>query len=150
MMTTKREKRPPRIDSFRVEHDRLIRSVVPRRGKPYEHTCTLDAFREVLWAGEDLACGGFTIEDIAEHADLPITQVAVARLPRRTRRDRETSSPELPDVEPALRGRHDRVHGAQREAVTPRHNLIPNRPRHRGGFLSRDADRTQCSTETHS
>lgn len=77
-MMMKREKRPPRIDSFRVDHDRLIRSVVPRRGKPYEHAGPLDAFREILWAGEDLACGGFTIEEIADHVDLPMTQVAIA------------------------------------------------------------------------
>ncbi|MCK4873627.1 MAG: hypothetical protein KAS72_12970 [Phycisphaerales bacterium] len=67
-----------RIDTFTVAADHLVRNVVPARGKPYEHRCTRDSFREVLWAGEDLACGGFTLEELAAHTKLPSTQVAVA------------------------------------------------------------------------
>lgn len=67
-----------RIEIFTVADDHLVRTVVPARGKPYEHRCSRDSFREVLWAGEDLACGGFTLEEIVAHTNLPSTQVAVA------------------------------------------------------------------------
>jgi hypothetical protein len=67
-----------RTEEFAVVDDHLVRSVTPARGRPYEHRCSRDTFREVLWAGEDLACGGFTLEEIAGHANLPHTQVAVA------------------------------------------------------------------------
>lgn len=70
--------RHERQESFAIIDGHLVRSVVPARGTPYEHRCPLDSFREVLWAGEELACGGFTLEEVAEHTGLPLTQVAVA------------------------------------------------------------------------
>ncbi|MBL1216606.1 MAG: hypothetical protein D8M59_03840 [Planctomycetes bacterium] len=69
---------PTRDETFAVADGHLIRSVTPARGRPYVHRCSHDSFREVLWAGEDLACGGFTLEEIAAHTNLPSTQVAVA------------------------------------------------------------------------
>ncbi len=69
---------PERIETFTVADDHLVRSVAPARGRSYEHRCSRDSFREVLWAGEELACGGFTLEEIAAHTKLPSTQVAVA------------------------------------------------------------------------
>jgi len=73
-------KRPTNIpdETFTFRDGLLLRRVIPKRGKPYEHMCTLDTFRSVLWAGEDMADVGFTIEEIAEAEDLPHTQVAVA------------------------------------------------------------------------
>ena len=68
----------PRDETFAVADGHLIRSVTPARGRPYVHRCSRDSFREVLWAGEDLACGGFTLEEIVAHTNLPSTQVAVA------------------------------------------------------------------------
>jgi len=65
-------------ETFTIEDGILIRRVIPKRGKPYQHTCTLDTFRTVLWAGEDMADIGFTIEEVVEKEDLPHTQVAVA------------------------------------------------------------------------
>ena len=70
-----------RTETFIVADDHLVRSVTPARGQPYEHRCSLDTFREVLWAGEDLASSGFTLEEVVTHASLPYTQVAVALAP---------------------------------------------------------------------
>jgi len=56
----------PRIEVFEVEDNHLIRKVVPRRGEPYEHRCSLDAYRELTWAAFDLAADGFTVESLAD------------------------------------------------------------------------------------
>jgi len=65
-------------ESFAVENDLLVRRVVPKRGKPYEHTCTKQVYENVAWAIEQLGARSFTGEDIRDAIDAPFTQVAVA------------------------------------------------------------------------
>jgi len=55
----------------------LVRSVVPRRGKPYEHRCPLDKLEAVSHRFDEHGEGD-TVETIAEAIDAPITQVATA------------------------------------------------------------------------
>lgn len=65
---------------FAVTDGHLVRKVVPRRGKPYEHRCPLAAYRELVWAAIDLAAGGFTVETLADR---------VRNRPREPHDDRE-------------------------------------------------------------
>lgn len=58
--------KPPQTQTFVVEDDYLVRKVSPRRGEPYEHRCSLDAYRELSWAAMDLAADGFTVETLAD------------------------------------------------------------------------------------
>jgi hypothetical protein len=67
-----------RIETFEVLDGHLVRKVVPRRGEPYEHRCPLASFEQIAHAAEGFGEDGFTLEKIAEHEDLPFTQVAVA------------------------------------------------------------------------
>jgi len=55
----------------------LVRSVIPRRGKPYEHRCTLELFEAVCHRFDEHGEGD-TVETIAKAIDAPITQVATA------------------------------------------------------------------------
>jgi hypothetical protein len=55
-----------RFECFTVEDGYLVRTVVPLRGHPYEHRCSLDAYRELVAAAIDLAAEGFTVETIVE------------------------------------------------------------------------------------
>ena len=70
----------PRVETFEVIDDHLVRKVVPRRGEAYEHRCPLDAYRELAWAAIDLAADGFTVETLADQ---------VRNRPREERDDRE-------------------------------------------------------------
>jgi hypothetical protein len=70
--------KPERDETFEVFDDHLVRKVVPRRGRPYEHRCPRPAFEAVAHACEGFGADGFTLETIAGHEDLPFTQVAVA------------------------------------------------------------------------
>lgn len=66
-----------RDDTFGIDRrGRLVRSVVPARGKPYQHTCDLDVLTEVSHLAGEL--DGFTIEDLAERTGFPSSQVATA------------------------------------------------------------------------
>jgi hypothetical protein len=68
-----------RIDEFSIDRQgALIRNVVPARGEPYRHRCTLAAFEAVAHAIDEAGEAGFTLEEIAAREDLPSTQVAVA------------------------------------------------------------------------
>ena len=72
---------PQRTESFEVDRaGDLVRKVVPKRGKPYQHTCTLESYEAVAHAAEELGQleGGFTVDDLAEAAEVPMTQAAVA------------------------------------------------------------------------
>ena len=69
-----------RNETFAVEDGRLVRKVIPRRGKPYGHRCPLDAYRELVWAAIDLAADGFTVETLADQ---------VRNRPRQKHDDRE-------------------------------------------------------------
>ncbi len=64
-------------ETFHIDRDHLVRHVVPRRGTPYEHRCSLATFEEVAHAAEEMRTG-ITLERIQASAGLPFTQVAVA------------------------------------------------------------------------
>ena len=67
-----------RIDTFSVDRTgALVRSVAPRRGKPYEHRCTLETLKAVCHRFDEHGKGD-TVETIAEALDAPMTQVATA------------------------------------------------------------------------
>ena len=70
----------PRVETFEVIDDHLVRKVVPRRGEAYEHRCPLDAYRELAWAAIDLAADGFTVEGSTDRIVLtnPYEQTVVA------------------------------------------------------------------------
>ncbi len=73
-MPTTRE----RIETFEVRDGRLVRSVVPARGKPYEHRCPRESFEIIAHAMDEFSEAGFTLETLVEREALPFTQVAVA------------------------------------------------------------------------
>ena len=77
-MTFEPAKRREREEAFGFDGPMLVRRVVPRRGEPYEHRCTLETFTEVAHMVADAGHDGVTIDDVAGPADLPFTQVAVA------------------------------------------------------------------------
>ncbi|HED53829.1 MAG TPA: hypothetical protein ENJ00_06470 [Phycisphaerales bacterium] len=67
-----------RSETFRIDRNgMLVRSVVPRRGKPYEHRCQLETLKAVCHRFDEHGEGD-TVETIAEALDVPITQVATA------------------------------------------------------------------------
>ena len=73
---------PDRIETFTIAADHLVRSVVPLRGKPYEHRCPRRSYEDIAHAAElfsnQLADSGFTLEELAAAASMPSTQTAVA------------------------------------------------------------------------
>ncbi len=71
-------RRRQRMETFDALDGHLVRKVVPRRGKPYEHRCPLASFEQIAHAAEGFGEDGFTLETIVEHEDLPWSQVAVA------------------------------------------------------------------------
>ena len=72
------EPRPDRTESFRVDRDgSLVRSVVPKVGSPYEHRCTMWAFKRVCWRFDEHGEGD-TVETLAAAAQIPVTQAATA------------------------------------------------------------------------
>ena len=72
MQTTKRD------ETFRIDRNgMLVRAVVPRRGRPYEHRCPLDTLEAVCHRFDEHGEGD-TVETIAEAIDAPMTQVATA------------------------------------------------------------------------
>ncbi len=46
----------------------LLRRVVPKRGKPYEHMCTKQVYDDVAYAIEQMGNAAFTMEDIRAKA----------------------------------------------------------------------------------
>lgn len=71
--------RAPRDESFTVDREgALVRSVVPRRGRPYQHRCLPETLQAVAHTIDIAAGGAFTIEGIVEAEGLPFTQVATA------------------------------------------------------------------------
>ena len=80
MTTTTHENahRRERIEAFAVEDGHLVRKVVPRRGKPYEHRCPRKAFEQVAHAIDEAGDEAFALELLVQREDLPFTQVAVA------------------------------------------------------------------------
>lgn len=57
----------------------LIRFCPSRtKGGSYRHVCQAETYELVAHAADELASGGFTLEEIAAHIGRPHTQVAVA------------------------------------------------------------------------
>ena len=71
-------RREPISEEFAVERDRLVRRVVPRCGRAYEHRCSLEVYTEVANRIDEAGDVGVTIEEIATAGDLPHSQVATA------------------------------------------------------------------------
>lgn len=67
-----------RAESFAIEDGFLVRRVTPRRGRPYEHSCSEQFFKDVAYAIEQLGATAFNGESIRAAIDAPFTQVAVA------------------------------------------------------------------------
>ncbi len=70
-----------RDEIFAVQDKHLVRSVTPApgRGKPYVHRCSQSSFESIAHAVDESDDNeGFTLEELAERARLPHTQVAVA------------------------------------------------------------------------
>ncbi|MCL4743320.1 MAG: hypothetical protein KJZ54_14080 [Phycisphaerales bacterium] len=67
-----------RTESFAVEDGFLVRRVTPKRGAPYEHRCTLDAYGAVAHAVDDAAGAPFTGEMLRDRIDAPWSQVFAA------------------------------------------------------------------------
>lgn len=70
----KRERR----ESFAVQGGRLVRQVTPARCEPYVHRCPVASYQELASVAEECGKAGFTVEDLAAHAELPMTRAAVA------------------------------------------------------------------------
>lgn len=72
----------PSVETFTIEpHVRstaLVRHVLPASGRPYHHTCPLEAFEVVALAVEDAGKDGFEVFGLAQELDLPFSQVATA------------------------------------------------------------------------
>jgi hypothetical protein len=72
----------PKDETFAVEGDHLIRHVVPRRGRPYDHRCPRASFEQIAHAAEELGTEGFTLESLLAYErnagrDVTFTNVAV-------------------------------------------------------------------------
>ncbi len=67
-----------RRETFEVEGGRLVRKVVPRRGRPYEHRCPKASPERVAHAIDEAGDTAFTLRLLVQREDLPFTQVAVA------------------------------------------------------------------------
>lgn len=65
-------------ETFSVQESVLTRSVMPKRGTPYQHTCDKDVFEAVAHAIDELNGATFTYEEVRQTLDAPFTQVAVA------------------------------------------------------------------------
>lgn len=78
MLRPHEEPRAAREESFRIDPaGALVRSVVPTRGAPYEHRCTLQAFERVCHRFDEHGKGD-TVETLAQATGIPVTQAATA------------------------------------------------------------------------
>lgn len=77
-MTSPQAKSTGRDETFSVDRaGRLVRSVTPQRGEPYEHRCPRWAFEAVCHRFDEHAEGD-TVESIAAAENMPVTQAATA------------------------------------------------------------------------
>ena len=67
----------PLDETFIVDRDHLVRSVVPVRGKPYEHRCPQASYESVAHAADEMS-SGITLERLRAATNLPFTAIAVA------------------------------------------------------------------------
>ena len=65
-------------ETFTVEYDQLIRSVVPTRGNPYEHSCDLETYKLALHEIDDLDGQPFVYESVVELTHAPASRIATA------------------------------------------------------------------------
>lgn len=77
-MTTEQPRVIERDETFSIDRaGRLVRSVTPERGEPYEHRCPRWAFEAVCHRFDEHAEGD-TVESIAAAENMPVTQAATA------------------------------------------------------------------------
>lgn len=65
-------------ETFEIISGTLVRSVIPRRGKPYRHSCDIAVFEEVTYAIDELETASFIYEDLQTITDESHSQVATA------------------------------------------------------------------------
>lgn len=68
----------PRDESFSIEEGFLVRRVTPRRGEPYQHTCTEQVYKDTAYAIEQRGAASFNGEDLVASLGAPNTQVFTA------------------------------------------------------------------------
>ncbi len=69
-------------ERFEVADGHLVRTVTPRRGRPYAHRCPLASFEQIAFAAEELGEVGFSILSLVEYErghsrDVAMTNVAI-------------------------------------------------------------------------
>jgi hypothetical protein len=67
-----------RREAFTIEYEALVRRVVPRRGRPYEHRCKAATFRAIAEVIDQHAGEPFVLEDLTRRTACTWTQAAVA------------------------------------------------------------------------
>ena len=65
-------------ETFTIIDRVMVRSVVPKRGTPYQHTCELAVYENVAHTIDELDRAGFTLDDLQARTQAPHSQVAVA------------------------------------------------------------------------
>lgn len=66
-----------REDDYSIDRaGSLVRSVVPRRGYPYQHRCTMDVYKRIAHVIDERGEPGFTVEDLIAWEDVPSSQAA--------------------------------------------------------------------------
>ncbi len=65
-------------EDFTIIQHTLVRSVTPTSGKPYEHACDRESFKEVLHTIDEFGDRAFVYEDVREACGLPFSRVATA------------------------------------------------------------------------
>ena len=64
--------KPAPVETYRVDPGgALVRSVVPRRGKPYEHRCDLDVLEAIAHAIDERGGEPFVMEELRAAEDAP-------------------------------------------------------------------------------
>ena len=65
--------------TFSIEDGMLVRSVAPRRGKPYQHRCALVSLQAIAHAIDEFEDAPFTLESLLDkELNVTFTQGAVA------------------------------------------------------------------------
>jgi len=64
--------------AFHVAADHLVRTVTFPDGRAYTHRCTLETYKQALYAIEACGADGFTLQPLAKVIHAPYTQVSVA------------------------------------------------------------------------
>ena len=67
-----------RIETFAIAEGHLVRTVMPARGKPYEHWCERDSYEGVAHAIDEMGLEPFVLEDLLANTSVPWSQAAAA------------------------------------------------------------------------